>query len=147
VRVAERAVEPAGELESELQPVECVLVGADEVVRGAVPHSAQHVEDLGDLVAHDPALLEGAQQVELVRGAVAVVGQEAGPRCGVARERLAQLAQRDKGQARIDGERALGRGCQPQVEGAIGGQEGKAGGSCAVQDRLPRVDRARPILP
>lgn len=74
VRVAESAVEPAGELEAELQPVERVVVGAGEVVGGAVAHPAQHVEDLGDLVPHDPALLERAQQVELVRGAVAVVG-------------------------------------------------------------------------
>lgn len=142
VRVAEGAVEPAGELEAQLQSVECVLVGAGEVVGGAVTHPAQHVEDLRDLVPHDPALLQHAQQIELVRRAVAVVGQEAGTRCGMARERLAQLAERDEREARIDRECAFGHGCQPQVQRAIQGQEGKAGGRWAVQDRLPRGRQA-----
>jgi hypothetical protein len=40
-------------------------VCADEVVRRSVPGPAQHMEHLGNVVGHDAALLEHAQQVVL----------------------------------------------------------------------------------
>ena len=99
--------------------------GAREVVGRAVAEAPQRVEHVGDLVLHDAALLELAQQVDLV---LAPVGQQPHARGGVAGKGLGELAQGQQRQLGVEGDGLLADLSEAQVQRPVLGEESKAGG-------------------